>query len=282
MVKLRKGWPWFGVALCLSSAPAWGGGLQINPQMDSAQGVPAQSAAAVSSHAAPLRLSGYEQWKSPPRTLTQVGDGFPVARSSFGMGMPLRKAVPLILPEGWSIYVEKGVDDSIPVTWKAKDVSWLTPLRSVLRQSGLIGTVNWAHEAVLLRVDPEAEKAASAQALPDLHGYHLLSGAGTPPDSLQGAGTPAPHLGHLQPVFTLNRGDLILTDLQKWGAASGWNVIWQLPEDWQVPNTTTFSGDFQKAVTQVIRALSTNGANVHAVFHTANNTVVISGAGGGE
>lgn len=49
-----------------------------------------------------------------------------------------------------------------------------------------------------------------------------------------------------------------------------------------VPNTTTFTGDFQQAVTQVVQALAANGANIHAVFHTANNTVVIDGAGGGE
>jgi hypothetical protein len=78
----------------------------------------------------------------------------------------------------------------------------------------------------------------------------------------------------------LTKGRLILTELQKWAAQSGWTVVWQVPEDWQVPNTTTFSGDFQKAVSQVIQALSANGANIHAVFHTANNTVVISGAGG--
>lgn len=91
-----------------------------------------------------------------------------------------------------------------------------------------------------------------------------------------------PSLAGVTPVFILNRGDLILPDLQKWAKQSSWKVVWQVPEDWQVPNTTTFSGDFQKAASQLIQALSANGANIHAVFHTANNTVVISGAGGGE
>jgi hypothetical protein len=85
-----------------------------------------------------------------------------------------------------------------------------------------------------------------------------------------------------QPVFVLTKGRLILTELQKWAAQSGWTVVWQVSEDWMVPNTTMFNGDFQQAVTQVVQALAANGANIHAVFHTANNTVVIDGAGGGE
>jgi hypothetical protein len=84
------------------------------------------------------------------------------------------------------------------------------------------------------------------------------------------------------PVWTLKKNMLIAAELTRWARQSGWTVVWQVPEDWQVPNTTTFSGDFQQAVSHVIQALSANGANVHAVFHTANNTVVISGAGGGE
>ena len=101
---------------------------------------------------------------------------------------------------------------------------------------------------------------------------------------LRGAGLASAEPANLtaQPVFVLTKGRLILTELQKWAAQSGWTVVWQVPEDWMVPNTTTFTGDFQQAVTQVVQALAANGANIHAVFHTANNTVVIDGAGGGE
>jgi hypothetical protein len=46
--------------------------------------------------------------------------------------------------------------------------------------------------------------------------------------------------------------------------------------------TLALKEEIQQAVTQVVQALAANGANIHAVFHTANNTVVIDGAGGGE
>ena len=112
-----------------------------------------------------------------------------------------------------------------------------------------------------------------------------LRPAGVPPaGSLRGAKTPSAGPTNLtvQSVFMLTKGQLILTELQQWAKQSGWTVVWQVPEDWMVPNTTTFNGDFQQAVSQVIEALAANGANIHAVFHTANDTVVIQGAGGGN
>ena len=247
------------------------------------------SAAAV----APLSLNGYAQWKSPAKTLESVGYGMAASGSSYGTNLPLKDALRLILPQGWHVYAKSGVSGSVPVTWKAKSTPWTDPLRNVLRQSGLEATVNWPHQAVLLRVQP-VHKAAPLSTKGYTAWNHSSSddsGAPLPENFHVGhAGHGAedfsvptvPSLANATPVFLLNQGDLILTDLQKWAKQSGWTVVWQVPEDWQVPNTTTFSGDFQKAVSQVIQALSANGANVHAVFHTANNTVVISGAGGGE
>ena len=252
-----------------------------------------QAAASSATAVAPLSLKGYAQWKSPAKTLESVGYGMAASGSSYGTNLPLKDALRLILPQGWHVYAKSGVSGSVPVTWKAKSTPWTDPLRNVLRQSGLEATVNWPHQAVLLRVQP-VHKAAPLSTKGYTAWNHSSSddsGAPLPENFHVGhAGHGAedfsvptvPSLANATPIFLLNQGDLILTDLQKWAKQSGWTVIWQVPEDWQVPNTTTFGGDFQKAVSQVIQALSANGANVHAVFHTANNTVVISGAGGGE
>ncbi|WP_437559405.1 toxin co-regulated pilus biosynthesis Q family protein [Acidithiobacillus sulfuriphilus] len=220
------------------------------------------------------------------------------------------------LPTGWKVYVKSGVSLDVPVIISPQDAkkSWTAVLRSSLRDAGLHGAVWWGQKILTLWTPPVVLKPKTAIPSPDLSGYHPAKIApGAPmaatPTAMSGAapqaGAPSsasalpahfhlgaptsesaeiatPSLTGATPVFLLNQGDLILTDLQKWAKQSGWTVIWQVPEDWQVPNTTTFSGDFQKAVTQVIQALSANGANVHAVFHTANNTVVIGGAGGGE
>lgn len=273
------------------AALAVAGGLQINPQLESAAAAPLASAtpsAGSSVAAAPLSVSGYAQWKAPARTLEQMGSGYAESRSSFGDALPISKAVHLILPQGWRVYAQKGVSGAITVTWHAHHVSWLVPLREVLRQSGLIGTVNWPHQALLLRVRPMPKVpplrvkgytrwGSSSSANSSVH-------SGLPSSFHVGRSKilPLPSLSQVVPVFSLQAGRLIEPQLRSWAKQSGWKVIWQLPEDWQVPNTTTFTGDFQQAVTRVVEALAANGANIHAVFHTANNTVVIGGAGGGE
>ena len=233
----------------------------------------------------PLNTAGYAVWKAPVPTVSQEGFGYASRNTSFGTGLPVKAALEMILPKDWHVYAKPGVSSSTPVTWKSRNEIWITPLTAVLRQAGLNAVVNWPHQALLLSVRPISKTPAL-----DTKGYTHWSASALPANFHVGKGhedfavpsTPSSPLQNATPVFLLNQGDLILTDLQKWAKQSGWTVIWQVPEDWQVPNTTTFGGDFQKAVSQVIQALSANGANVHAVFHTANNTVVISGAGGGE
>ncbi len=285
MRNARKFWIRSAVASALMALPVWvqAADLSVAPVLLEGESSPGMSAPTpvASPAAAPLSLQGYAQWRSPTRTLEMVGFGTPTVRSSFGTGLPLKDALRLILPQGWRIYAQTGVSGSVPVTWKEKDTPWTDALRDVLRQAGLIATVNWPHQAILLRVKPQPKVPPL-----DTQGYAKWgssSGSGMPSHFHEGnAVVLGSGLNGATPVFMLNRGNLILTDLKEWAKQSGWTVVWNVPEDWEVPNTTSFGGDFQQAVTQVVQALSSNGANVHAVFHTANNTVVISGAGGGE
>jgi len=250
-------------------------------------------------------LQGFKSAFTIQPILAEHGTGTAAPTSTHGEGTAAQ-ALQKILPYGWRVYTkpETNVFLGSPTLYNGHGKPWIIALKSVLKQSGLHGAIWWGPRIVTLWPAPVLP---TYQPTPHLRGYkqtHLLAtvdhpGASTPSVNhstkvsprlikpkpvlmgltpLQGE-TP---LAGATPVFLLNQGDLILTDLQKWAKQSGWTVVWQVPEDWQVPNTTTFSGNFQKAVSQVIQALSANGANVHAVFHTANNTVVISGAGGGE
>lgn len=256
--------------------------LDISPQLLSSSAptpVTAPTDAHVGSTYAPLNVNGYAQWKQPLKTLQYEGYGVAKTASSFGSDVPFKNALQLILPnDEWKIYVKTGISGSVPVTWKSKDQPWTVPLRLVLRQSGLMATINWTHKAILIRPKPTEPVKPM-----DTHGYHSW---GTPNHDLPSnfhegpAEAIAPSLAGASPVFILNHGDLILNDLKKWAKSSGWQIVWDVPEDWEVPNTTTFSGDFKTAVTQVIQALSSNGANIRAVFHMENNTVVITGEGG--
>ncbi len=255
-------------------------------------------------------LQGFKSAFTIQPILAEHGTGTAAPTSTHGEGTAAQ-AIQKILPYGWRVYTkpETNVFLGSPILYNGHGKSWIAALKSVLKQSGLHGAIWWGPRILTLWPAPALP---TYQPTPHLLGYkqtHLRVTVDHPGTStiLQGTdhslgATPLvpsstkaslptraqpgdraqPVLLGLTPVFLLNQGDLILTDLQKWAKQSGWTVVWQVPEDWQVPNTTTFSGDFQKAVSQVIQALSANGANVHAVFHTANNTVVISGAGGGE
>ena len=83
------------------------------------------------------------------------------------------------------------------------------------------------------------------------------------------------------PLWTLKANQAISVDLDAWAGASGWKVVWNVPQDWLVPNTVQFQGDFRAAATQVIQALAANGADIRADVYTANKTLVVHAAGQG-
>ena len=248
---------------------------------------------ALDSAPAQPELQGFHKAFSIQPILAQHGVANPVACHARGVGS-LARALEKIAPQGFSVYQKPGAGMGMPVQYTCNGRPWPAVVKGLLKQIGAHGAIWWDNHILTLWPAPLLPTFPAHPPKPNLQGSTLTAIsetkgaiARTPtaafvPISQDDETIPAPSLSGATPVFVLNRGDLILTDLREWAKQSGWTVIWQVPEDWQVPNTTTFSGDFQKAVGQVIQALSANGANVHAVFHTANNTVVVSGAGGGE
>jgi hypothetical protein len=98
-------------------------------------------------------------------------------------------------------------------------------------------------------------------------------------DSLATSPTESPILAPRLLVWTLAAGHTIGQELKVWGEKANWKVIWNLPKDWLVPTSTSFSGDFQTAAGDVIKTLAANGALVHAQFYEGNKTMLISGPG---
>ena len=266
-------------------------------------------------------LSGYRKSFSVQPVLAQHGFGVAHRSDRLQRGtVNFRQALRETLPSGWTVYTKPGVTLDLPVvvTGAMTKERWTQTLKEEIQQAGLHGALWWDQQTLTLWTPPPAPMALSqtvTKLSPALNGYRkanlsasmpaepsaspadkpaaksAVSGA---PDHtvqdttiplrgaiLRGASLASPNLT-AQSVFMLTKGQLILTELQHWAKQSGWTVVWQVPEDWMVPNTTTFNGDFQQAVSQVIEALAANGANIHAVFHTANDTVVIQGAGGGN
>lgn len=233
-------------------------------------------------------LSGFQKSLSVEPVLAEHGFGIAHAPDRLAKGtMQMVDALRNTLPQGWQVYAKPGVSLKLPIIiWGSETKTpWTQTLRKELQDAGLHGALWWNQKILTVWAPSAPHLPVQNQPLrPDLQGYQsvgISSASAMSPAAIKSADISRP-LQSATPIFTLNKGDLILTDLQKWAAQSDWNVVWQVSEDWEVPNTTTFAGDFQQAVTKVVEALAANGANIHAVFHTANNTVVISGAGGGE
>lgn len=80
-------------------------------------------------------------------------------------------------------------------------------------------------------------------------------------------------------AFGLVAGKSIQAQLQSWAVRAGWTVVWDVQQDWIVPNAATFTGDFVSAAQQVIEALAANGADVRADLYTGNRSMVVHQAG---
>jgi hypothetical protein len=79
--------------------------------------------------------------------------------------------------------------------------------------------------------------------------------------------------------WVIHKGETISSALKSWAKAAGWVVEWSLPKDWDAPQTTSFSGSFEQALAQVVKALAANGADIRVVIHSANQTAVVRSAG---
>jgi hypothetical protein len=85
-----------------------------------------------------------------------------------------------------------------------------------------------------------------------------------------------------EPVWYLNANDLIGTDLKNWGQQAGWTVIWQAKQDWPVPTSTHFQGDFKTVASQVLNDLAAQGADIRGKFFAGNQTLVITQPGASD
>jgi hypothetical protein len=79
----------------------------------------------------------------------------------------------------------------------------------------------------------------------------------------------------------LPANSIIADDLKDWGKQAGWAVLWQLPESPVVPAPASISGDFQTAVTTVVKALHDQGISIRVRFYTyaGANTAVLTSDG---
>jgi hypothetical protein len=207
-------------------------------------------------------LHGFQKRFTKEPVLAQHGVG--IAEACHGGGiMTVRQAIRKLLPEGWTVYSRPGVLLGLNTHYSCKGGKpWTTALQHALRNVGFHGAIYWGSNDMTVWVP--------AATPPDLSGYEPASlKAHAPQDNQLTVGhagkivatapkdatavqttapLPIPSLAGATPVFLLPKGTMLLTDIQKWARQSGWAVDWQVPEDWQQLNTSSFSGNFQEAV----------------------------------
>lgn len=189
-------------------------------------------------------------------------DDVSVARGR-GRDIALADMLLAVVPKGF--HVDMGdADGTLTLTWSG-GLPWDTVLANAISPLASVGvTIDWTQHTVLLRrIDPqtllatsdERSKAAGA----------LASSVSSAPSASQ--------------VWTIRQGYPIGKELMAWGKTVGWNLVWQLPRDVVAPSTSTFTGDFPTAATEVVRTLAENGALIHARIFDGNHTVVVQGPG---
>lgn len=80
--------------------------------------------------------------------------------------------------------------------------------------------------------------------------------------------------------WTLVEGQPIREQMVAWGDRAGWKVFWPHDLNWMVPAMTSFNGNYQKVMTDIIRTISDEGKSIQADFHTPNHTLVVTSPGG--
>ena len=248
-------------------------GLPAAQAQTSSPGMPAAAALATLTPPEP-RETAQEPTMQPARSEATSAKGW----SMLAPAMPSRTvhlidAIQMLMPPSLAPSLELEVlaaNLNAPAHW-APGTRW-DALQSMLRGMGLQAR----QDGKTLRIAPVTEfdpKTAAAQQ------------TAAPQRPLVPAAAPAPVTSipvfKPIPLWALKANQAISVGLDAWARASGWKVVWNVPQDWLVPNTVQFQGDFRVAATQVIQALAANGADIRADVYTANKTLVVHAAGQG-
>jgi hypothetical protein len=67
--------------------------------------------------------------------------------------------------------------------------------------------------------------------------------------------------------------------LARWSAAAGWQLFWELPQDYSIEATASINGSFEDAITVVTHSLQSGDVPVTAIFFEGNRVLRIVAKG---
>lgn len=250
-------------------------GLPAAPAQTSSPGMAAAAApAALTSREPKPRETAQEPTMQPAPSMAARGGVWSMPAPAMpARAVHLIDAIQMLMPPSLAPSLELEVlaaNLNAPAHW-APGTRW-GALQAMLRGMGLQAGL----DGKTLRIAPGTESALKAAAAQQTVAPQRPVVPAAAPAAVRSIPVFKPI-----PLWTLKANQAISVGLDAWAGASGWKVVWNVPQDWLVPNTVQFQGDFRAAATQVIQALAANGADIRADVYTANKTLVVHAAGQG-
>ena len=90
--------------------------------------------------------------KSP--VLEEIGTPAPTPTNSFGVDMPLRDAIALLIPDKWIAYIDKQIRNPGEVDFQAENEAWTRALATIGVNYGYRFVVNWDDKTIQIERDP--------------------------------------------------------------------------------------------------------------------------------
>ncbi|MDW9479061.1 hypothetical protein GOB57_10335 [Sinorhizobium meliloti] len=235
------------------------------------------------------------------------------AFDSFGSDIPLESAAKQIVPEGYTVDYGAGVDKATSVSWGSAP-DWQSALSSAIAKKGLKAEIG-SGTVVIVKAPTASARPYSSTPSKDIvqkKGGDQKAKTRTqrveprdPPAretaAIGGGGfTIRPYHDSAKPAqglkdkdfadtkkdnwqkyegkgqFIVEEGYMLHSTLNTWAEATGWKVIWNSEHDYLIEASATFSGDFVKASSDLIKAMADARPQITVDYYQGNKVIVIS------
>ncbi len=199
------------------------------------------------------------QWKSPRFHTTTKNTRLATVLQRFAKAQGVR------------VKIAPGVDGRVTGNFDMPPEKMLDTLAALYNFS-------WRLDGRNLTIAP---MASATSLVPPLSGDMALRNSNTM-QLASGSAPPAPTDPALSPlkVWSTSPADKTLQNaLARWSIAAGWQMFWELPQDYSVEATASINGSFEDAITAVITSLQQNDVPVSAIFFEGNRVLRIVAKG---
>ncbi|GAA4023245.1 toxin co-regulated pilus biosynthesis Q family protein [Actimicrobium antarcticum] len=139
----------------------------------------------------------------------------------------------------------------------------------------------WRLNGKRLRIEKLPARADGGLALrsTDTQQFMNVDGMPTPVSATESATAPAPPEPPLLLWSTTPADRTLQNALARWSLTAGWQLVWELPQDFSIEAAASIKGSFEDAVAAVTGSLQFGDAPVTAIFYEGNRVLRIVAKG---